>query len=623
MSVASDVCDCDNLPGKLSRICAGTARKANGNLFTLAERKAIISRRLQCDQDDLLLPNSSDAVAITKTDRPFSGIGDRLHSIIHRETGAAIPCSQCKREIDKLNRQSVAQVLSRRKELADSIVVRARNHAPKWWQRWGAALAPGFAASRVLAWINESCGVIGTTTLQAMPDSPRSLPGVVSPADDVTIVIKSFLRHLSLWRLVTSIRHYYPSVPIVVADDSFVDQSQWTDCLKAVADIPGVTLVRLPYDSGIARGRNAAVAAASTSRIVLCDDDFIFTSETKIENLLTVMDAGGYDIVGGVVRMNGARPENWTGRLSFTGSKPNRTVHLKPLANSPFLVAGLHCQESDITLNFFAARRDALLKVPWDTRYQITEEHLDSFLEWHQAGLRVSWTKDCGIGHWQTSPLDYKKKRNRRDGFSRLDKKWGVKRRDLVRRHAVEGLKEMTTRGEFEKVFTTEKPPIVILGTGRCGSSIASQMLLQLGWQCPLVDEYGEHPHLVEMNERIIRHDIFDDYRAQRLFGSLPPPWVLKDPRLAITLPRWMKLMNEHQPLLLWVTRDLVAVRKSMTKQRWGNLQPDGEVILRGHSIAELHSMCEQHFKDWPWKKLHVEYEQLKAAISLFDTARG
>jgi len=609
--------DCSTLPGHLRAICDGTHRDAGGNPYAMSHRLHVVSKRLKVEPDTIRLPAS------LTTSEPIpawsSGIGDRLHKIILRETGAAVPCSECKRAIDELNRLTPDDVTAKQNELADDIVQRAKTKAPQWWQRWGVRLAPSIAKTKVLAWIDEAC---------EMPEVDSVAPPIMVPVDDeidgVTVVVKSFKRHLSLWRLVQSIRHFYPEMPIVICDDSFADQTKWTDALLEVSQTPGVTVVRLPYDSGISAGRNAAVAAARTSRIILCDDDFVFTEETKIEHLTTILDAGGYDIVGGVVRMDGKRPENWTGHLSLTGTGNAKTVGLVPLRNPEFEIEGLHCQDTDITLNFFAAKRSALLKTPWDNRYKITEEHLDSFMSWTLAAkLRIAWTKACVIGHWQTAPLDYKKMRGRRDGFSKLDAKWGVATRQLIKRHQVEGLPMNNTVSQYlASVGLPEKPPIVVLGVGRCGTTILTRMLMKLGWKCPLADqEFAEHADLRAINDAVITTGQWDDYRARQLVNTLPPPWIIKDPRLAITLDKW-KPMLPDDPMLVWISRDLDDVRESLKAKGWG--RPVGEeVMLRGRSIADLEALCQKHYDGWQGPKLHIQYEQLHAAMSLFDTTRG
>lgn len=88
---------------------------------------------------------------------PFnSGIGTRLKAIIEEKVGA-MPCGECKKEVLLLNKQMATEVMATADSLADRIVERAQAKAPKWWQRWGATLAPGLAKGRVLEWIKEAC----------------------------------------------------------------------------------------------------------------------------------------------------------------------------------------------------------------------------------------------------------------------------------------------------------------------------------------------------------------------------------------------------------------------------------------------------------------------------------
>lgn len=155
----STTIDCDSLPGKLAEICRGEARKANGRLFSLRERQEIIGRREGVSPSQIVLPDATEEIPErSQRHTTYSGIGDRLHQIIKRETGASIPCSACKREIDALNGQNAQQVLSSRDALAKRIVQRAKASAPRWWQRWGARLANRRARQRVAGWIDEACG---------------------------------------------------------------------------------------------------------------------------------------------------------------------------------------------------------------------------------------------------------------------------------------------------------------------------------------------------------------------------------------------------------------------------------------------------------------------------------
>jgi hypothetical protein len=61
----------------------------------------------------------------------------------------------------------------------------------------------------------------------------------------VTAVIKTFERPRILRRLVESIGRLYPSLSIVVVDDS-----------RDPVQSPGVRTITMPYDSGVGGGRN-------------------------------------------------------------------------------------------------------------------------------------------------------------------------------------------------------------------------------------------------------------------------------------------------------------------------------------------------------------------------------
>lgn len=103
-----------------------------------------------------------DGIESRQSSRPtpqadVSDIGTRLHKIIEREAGT-IDCGDCQNEIARLNQMTADQVREERDTIADGIVGRAKSKAPKFWQRWGATLAPGIAASSVIGWIDEALG---------------------------------------------------------------------------------------------------------------------------------------------------------------------------------------------------------------------------------------------------------------------------------------------------------------------------------------------------------------------------------------------------------------------------------------------------------------------------------
>jgi hypothetical protein len=147
--------DCEKLPGHLRQICLGDHRQSNGRPYTDSERAEIVGRFLRTSVDAAELPQSALKPHAT---RPIkSNIGTRLHAVIERDAGK-IECSDCRDEVTRLNLMNSSAVIDQAVAIAEGIVDRGKRKAPKFWQRWGATLAPGLAKEQALSWIHEATG---------------------------------------------------------------------------------------------------------------------------------------------------------------------------------------------------------------------------------------------------------------------------------------------------------------------------------------------------------------------------------------------------------------------------------------------------------------------------------
>ena len=72
-------------------------------------------------------------------------------------------------------------------------------------------------------------------------------------------------------------QHYHLNATIIIIDDSLVPEDTWRRTLPST---PQLTLIKTPFDIGIAAGRNLAVLMTATEFFVLLDDDFVFLPET-------------------------------------------------------------------------------------------------------------------------------------------------------------------------------------------------------------------------------------------------------------------------------------------------------------------------------------------------------
>jgi hypothetical protein len=147
--------DCDKLPGHLREICTGDHRQSNGHPYSDSDRAEIIGRFLRTSIDPDELPAS--AIVPRTTQPKKSEVGTKLHDIIKREAGS-IECGECRDEVTRLNFMSASAVIDESGTIADGMVERAKKKAPKFWQRWGATLAPGLAKKQALSWIHEATG---------------------------------------------------------------------------------------------------------------------------------------------------------------------------------------------------------------------------------------------------------------------------------------------------------------------------------------------------------------------------------------------------------------------------------------------------------------------------------
>lgn len=188
----------------------------------------------------------------------------------------------------------------------------------------------------------------------------------VGPRDpgNVTLAIKTFERPEVLRRMLGSARAVF-SGPILVADDSaeaFVPDDP---------DDPGVRVVRLPFDSGVAAGRNALIDAVTTKYVWMADDDMILLPDFDITRIGAYLERNPeVDLCGG------------------------RVVNLPHLATADYLNSDLFAYEGEPRRprgtmidglpvsykvpNFYVARTEAVRGVRYDDRLKRVD-HTDFF----------------------------------------------------------------------------------------------------------------------------------------------------------------------------------------------------------------------------------------------------
>ena len=223
----------------------------------------------------------------------------------------------------------------------------------------------------------------------------------------VSILIKSFLRHDSVRNLIASIRRYYPTVPIVVVDDSGFAVNFDID--------PYVKTYNLPFDTGVSAGRNFGLTKIQTDYFVLCDDDFEFTEHTDLENFFKIARKSDLDILGGLVYEKN-RPLMYYG--NFKVNEETRQV----VCVGEYKKHELY-NTCDLIPQFFIAKTKRIKKHGWDPELK-TAEH-SAFVFEHRGTLSVGWTDQVSVKHTQTRNENYNDYRRRGEHYFNLwlDKK--------------------------------------------------------------------------------------------------------------------------------------------------------------------------------------------------------
>lgn len=210
---------------------------------------------------------------------------------------------------------------------------------------------------------------------------------------DVSILIKTFNRPIHLKRLLSSIYKYLPEIQTVVVDDGNLQHS--------ICDFKKVELHTIPFNQGIAYGRNLLAQLAKTKYVISLDDDFVIIDNSNFYKLFELISKTNYDIIGGTVidKMKGER--HFEGNITFDGNK----LHISSIQ------PGKEIEKCDIIHNFFIAKTAALLAVKWDNNLK-NYEHLDFFIQ-AKDKINIGYFKDAFVLHDRT-PIneEYMKYRN-------------------------------------------------------------------------------------------------------------------------------------------------------------------------------------------------------------------
>ncbi|XP_028311225.1 beta-1,4 N-acetylgalactosaminyltransferase 2-like [Gouania willdenowi] len=220
-------------------------------------------------------------------------------------------------------------------------------------------------------------------------------------SSQVTIVTKTFLRYPQLKELINSIRLFYTSVKIIIADDSIEPQKVSGENIEQYI---------MPPSQGWFAGRNLGVSQVTTKYFLWVDDDFLFTKDTKIEKFVEMMEANpDLDLVGGSVKGT---------RFYFSlfyeegDEEEGGCLYRKSDGHFHTLPGYPECILTDGVVNFFLARTDSVRKVGFDPKLQRVA-HSEVFMD-GMGSLMIASCSGVSIGHQSNSKTnkEYMKFRN-------------------------------------------------------------------------------------------------------------------------------------------------------------------------------------------------------------------
>lgn len=196
-------------------------------------------------------------------------------------------------------------------------------------------------------------------------------------ASNVTFMFKSFERQKQAKELYRSIRKFYPKAMIVIADDS---QKPLT------IEDDNLTIIQMPFNSGLSKGLNQALAEIQTPFLMRIDDDELLTRRSDIAGELRFLLAHHEVDLIGIPCIDALKF-----RSLKKGIQPYFKFTMKEAPLPLKIAIGTKLDQDHVILgkvpNIFLARTESVRKVGWDDNIRMIDHH-DFFFR--AAGVLVS-----------------------------------------------------------------------------------------------------------------------------------------------------------------------------------------------------------------------------------------
>lgn len=235
----------------------------------------------------------------------------------------------------------------------------------------------------------------------------------------LTAIIITFLRDEYLHICVDSLLSQYPNINVIIGDQNPSKKK------KKHFEKLGIRYIELDYDCGLCKARNELVKLVNTDYILIGDDDFKYTDESKVDEMLWMIETHkDIDLIGGRISESG-QIKNYQGFIE----EHNKHFIYKPLE----IKENAGIVPVDLTFNFFISKTGAVKAVKWDEQIKVAYEHSSFFIDFKRAGYKAFFTPDSVVIH--KPPLSnlsgdnhkqYKQFRSRKSDKKRFFEKYNL-----------------------------------------------------------------------------------------------------------------------------------------------------------------------------------------------------
>jgi GT2 family glycosyltransferase len=211
---------------------------------------------------------------------------------------------------------------------------------------------------------------------------------------DVTALIKTYQRPQYIKQCISTLKSTYPSINIIVADSQLESKEEELKALGADK------YIHIPSNHDVPYGRNILIDACQTRYFLLADDDFSFDVNSRIPDLLSLMDI--YDIAGTAIMCDNEIQHfeyNFDQNESGVIKGANLGGAFEPIQPNYQVQNGIQFQLCNLTFNSFLGKTKQAQTIRWDENIHVSHEHEDFFLSCFRAGLKVVYCPNSIVKH--------------------------------------------------------------------------------------------------------------------------------------------------------------------------------------------------------------------------------